>query len=189
MGGEFEDQVKTTLFPPRFYVAALQSLGSSLMSGVCNAVAGSFFDVIPSAIRNDYAGVYEVGVNRFSKQPLALVTRQDDHQWSQLVYWINTALVYAEERNITQDTAAEEMPLMETFGPSLKNMFRQAVNAVGNYGEIYARNVQDEAPRGGPHDLNIDWSGPLLYPSPGLFADLDFASEGREEILEGTTCK
>jgi general L-amino acid transport system substrate-binding protein len=149
-----------------------QSLGSSLKSGVCNAVAGSFFDVIPSAIRQDYVGSYEVGVQRLSKQPLALVTRQDDHQWSQLVYWINTALFYAEERNITQATAADQMPLVETFGPLLRNMFRQAVTAVGNYGEIYARNVQGEAPRGGPHDLNNDLSGPQLYPSPGLFVEI-----------------
>jgi hypothetical protein len=100
------------------------------------------------------------------------VTRQDDPQWSQLVYWINAGLVNAEERGITQRTAADEMPLVEIFGPSLRNMFRQSVNAVGNYGEVYARHVQGEAPRGGPHELN-DLSGPQLYPSPGLFGDFD----------------
>jgi general L-amino acid transport system substrate-binding protein len=149
-----------------------QSLGSILMSGMCNAVAGSFFDVIPAAIRNDYAGGYEVGVNRFSPQPLSLVTRQDDPQWSQLVYWINAGLFHAEERGITQRTAVDAMPTVETFGPLLRNIFRQSVNAVGNYGEVYARHVQGEAPRGGPHELN-DLSGPQLYPSPGLFSDFD----------------
>jgi general L-amino acid transport system substrate-binding protein len=179
VGGGFEDQVRSKLFPAeRFVVPVPQSLGLSLTNGVCNAVAGSFFDVIPSAIQKEYDGVYEVDVNRFSKQPLALVTREDDHQWSQLVYWINAGLFYAEERNITLRTAANEMPVVETFGPLLKNMFHRSVSAVGNYGEIYARHVQGEAPRGGLHLLN-NLSGPQLYPSPGLFGEID-SNQGRK---------
>jgi general L-amino acid transport system substrate-binding protein len=170
----FEAQVTSLDLGRAIVATGQQSLGSSLMSGVCNAVAGSFFDVIPSAIRNDYPGGYEVGVNRFSPQPLAMVTRQDDPQWSQLVYWINAGLFHAEERGISQRTAADEMPLVEILGPLLRNMFRQSVNAVGNYGEVYARHVQVEAPRGGPHELN-DLSGPQLYPSPGLFGNFDLS--------------
>jgi hypothetical protein len=75
------------------------------------------------------------------------------------------------------------MPLVGTFGPLLRNMFRQSVNAVGNYGEIHARHVQGEAPRGGPHNLN-DWSGPQLYPSPGLFGDFDSSQRRTRRELQ-----
>lgn len=168
-GGGFEARL-TSLGLDRARAVPRQSLGASLTSGVCNAVAGSFFDVIPAAIGN-YSGLYQVFVNRFTEQPLVLVTRQDDPLWSQLVYWINAGLFYAEEEGITQSTA-DAMPLVETFGSSLRDMFRQSVNAVGNYGEVYARHVQVEAPRGGPHEVN-DLNGPQLYPSPGLFGNLD----------------
>lgn len=79
---------------------------------------------------------------------MALVTRQDDHQWSTFVYWIVSALFYAEEQGIEQSSASK-MPITNLFGPLYSRMLRDAVEAVGSYSEIYERNAQDQIPRGG----------------------------------------
>jgi general L-amino acid transport system substrate-binding protein len=94
-----------------------------LNDGSCNAVAGGFHDVAIESIRErGYDGPYEVGVKRYSKDPLALTTRQDDPAWSDLVRWIYWALVFAEEENI-QAANATLMPRTTLFGPLRTNFF------------------------------------------------------------------
>jgi general L-amino acid transport system substrate-binding protein len=148
------------------------SLSQSILSlavGECNVIAGGSVDVSVTSITssNLYSGEYAVGVNRFSKDPLALVTRQDDFQWTQFVNWIVQALIYAEENGINQDTAGE-MPLVEFFGPDFSRMFQHAVAAVGNYAELYDRNAGGDIERGGLNTLNVLLSGPQHYPFPGV---------------------
>jgi hypothetical protein len=94
----------------------------------------------------------------------ALVTRQDDPQWSDLAQWITQATIYAEENDISQSNASK-MPVVGLFGDKYKQMFRDAINATGNYGEIYHRNVQRYIPRGGRNLLNTQ-DGPQFYPIP-----------------------
>ena len=78
-------------------------VAEGLATGACNAVAGGVVDVSVSNIRTigQYDGEYETGSGRLSKDPLALVTRQDDPQWSAYVYWTVSSVFYAEEQNIT----------------------------------------------------------------------------------------
>ncbi|CAB9510407.1 Putative amino-acid ABC transporter-binding protein YhdW [Seminavis robusta] len=96
-----------------------------------------------------------------------LVTRQHDHQWSEFVQHIVLALFYAEENSCTQ-VRANQMPVVNRFGPSYKRLFRDAVFAVGNYAEVYARSVEPLHPRvGGPNMLNTE-SDPQFASLPGL---------------------
>jgi len=137
--------------------------------GGCNAVAGGFHDVALQSIEErGYVGdqPYTVGENVFSKDPLALTTLQSDPLWSDFVRWIFWALVYAEENGINQATASD-MPSTKLFGPLRTNALYHAVNAVGNYGEIYDRNFQELVPRGGLHELNVDF-GPMMRALPGI---------------------
>ena len=96
-----------------------------------------------------------------------MVTRQDDPRWSDFVYWINAVTFYAEEQGITKETAHKELPAVNLFGPLYRDMLRNAIQAVGNYGDIYARNVQDIVPRSGLNLLNTN-NGPQFYPLPGV---------------------
>jgi len=96
----------------------------------------------------------------------ALVTRHDDRQRSDLTKWITHATFYAEEKGITQRNASM-MPIVELFGISYRQMFRDAINATGNYGEIYSRNVESYIPRSGRNLLNVD-DTPQFYPIPFL---------------------
>jgi general L-amino acid transport system substrate-binding protein len=155
------------LFPESVIVAqptnaeAVEALGVT-----CNAIGGDSADIAAdSVLASGYNGTYKVGTTRHSKEPLAIVTREDDFQWTNFVRWITFATFYAEEQGITQATATE-MPRCDLFGPLLRNIFIDAINAVGNYGEIYARNVEALVPRaGGLNALNQAPAGPQQYPA------------------------
>ena len=140
-----------------------------LADGSCNAVAGGIIDVSRTNVETNggYNGPYEIGSSRLTKDPLALVTKQDDQLWSSFVYWLNSGLVYAEEMGI-DSSQSNNMPLINLFGNEYSRMLREAVQAVGNFGEIYQRNVEADVPRGGLMTLNEVPYGPQLYPLPGF---------------------
>ena len=141
---------------------------AGLVTGECNAIAGGSHDLARASVESvGYSGEYAIGSNRFSKEPLALVTRQDDAQWSDFVYWTVASTFYAEEMNITS-TNSEEMPTTNLFGPLYTHMMIDAVRAVGNLGDIYSRNVESLVPRGGLNLLNENPLGPQMYPLPGI---------------------
>lgn len=142
------------------------SLGG-LTSGACNAVAGGSHDIAQNSVANaGYVGDYEIGSNRFSKDPLAIVTRQDDPIWSDFVFWVLEATFYAEEKGIDKANA-KKMPTTNLFGALYRDMLRNAIQAVGNYQEIYARNVEFIVPRNGLNLLN-NGNMPQNYPLPGI---------------------
>ena len=96
----------------------------------------------------------------------ALVTQQDDVQWSSFVYWVVVGIIYAEERQITAANASE-MPEIHLFGADSVDMFQNAIRAVGNYATIYMRNVQIVIPRAGLNLLyDEQGAGPLLWTYP-----------------------
>jgi general L-amino acid transport system substrate-binding protein len=138
-----------------------------LVSGQCNALAGGSHDIARnSVLRTGKVLDYEVGSTRYSKEPLAVVTRMDDPVWSDFVYWVVEALFIAEEQGITKATAAE-MPRTDLFGGLFRDMLRNAVSAGGAYNELYSRNLEDIVPRAGLNLLN-NGSQPQFYPLPGL---------------------
>ena len=111
------------------------------------------------------AAGYSISGKTVSKDPLALVTREGDPTFSDFVYWVVNAVQYAEENGI-DSTTASEMPTTFLFGPRYENMLIDAVSAVGNHGDIYARHVESVYPRAGLNNLNE--GGPKLYPYPGF---------------------
>ena len=140
-----------------------------LVNGECNALAGGSHDLARNSILQ--AGNvlnYEIGDVRYSKEPLAIVTRMDDPTWSDFVYWVVEALFIAEERGLSKATATE-MPTTNLFGPLFRDMLQNAVSN-GAYNELYNRNLEDIVPRAGLNLLNTG-SQPQLYPLPGLAFD------------------
>ena len=168
----FESKL-TDLLPGRVIAPqkSWEAVYEAIDKGECNTIAGGVSGVSMTSVRaNGYVGVYQTGLNRYSKDPLAVVTRQrdEDTQWSTFVYWVVSALFHAEEQGITQDRAFEEMPAVPFFGPELSNMLRNAVQEVGSYAEIYERNAEVEVSRGGLNLINFGLVGPQHYPLPGV---------------------
>lgn len=117
----------------------------------------------------------------YGKDPMGPVVRQGDPQWRDIVAWTAYAMMTAEELGITSENVDEmkksedaetkrllgvEGGLGEMLG--LNNDWAyQIVKQVGNYGEVYARNVGDGSPLKLDRGLNALWTnGGLLYAPP-----------------------
>lgn len=117
-----------------------------------------------------------------SKEPLGPLVRRGDDEWFAVVKWVVYGLIEAEEAGITQANAdklkAESTdPVVQRLLGKSDDMGKllgldrdwllRAVKAVGNYGEIYERNVGEKTPVGLPRGKNALWSqGGLLYAPP-----------------------
>ena len=124
---------------------------------------------------DDYVILPEV----ISKEPLGPVVRRDDLEWFTIVKWLVHALIAAEEKgvtrvNVTSMTASEDPVIQRLVGMTgemgiklgLNNYWAvQAIEAVGNYGEIYRRNI---VPIGlSRSGMNRLWTkGGLMYAMP-----------------------
>ena len=122
----------------------------------------------------------------FSKEPLTPAVRQGDPQWADAVNWAVIATIQAEEFGITSENLAEfdntddpeiarwlgqEDPQEGTVfdsGLGLEPTFnRTVVEQVGNYGEIFDRNLGAGSPLGLERELNALYTdGGLLYAPP-----------------------
>lgn len=116
-----------------------------------------------------------------SKEPLGPVVRQDDMEWFNIVKWVNFALLDAEELGVGSKTIDEAMQSQKPavkrlvgaegdFGKPLGLSNAWAVNAiraVGNYGEVFDRNVGAHSKLGIPRGLNELWdNGGIQYAPP-----------------------
>jgi ABC-type amino acid transport substrate-binding protein len=142
------------------------ALFEQFANGTCNVIAGAPLLIFEQRVRDlNYTGPYAFGGRLFSKEPLAMVSRGDDDEWADFVNWVLNAMIAAEAMNITHDRA-QEFPTTDLFGDEYKDMFRNAIAAVGNYGEMYDRHYAARAPRAdGLNRLNTGDSG-LMYSKP-----------------------
>jgi general L-amino acid transport system substrate-binding protein len=116
-----------------------------------------------------------------SKEPLGPVTVNNDSAWFDVVKWVTFGLFQAEEMGITSENIAEfqgsEDPSIARFlgeegtlgsDMGLPNDFMVSViSGVGNYGEIYERNLGSESQFNLDRGLNALWTeGGLVYPPP-----------------------
>ncbi|UCG14511.1 MAG: amino acid ABC transporter substrate-binding protein [Deltaproteobacteria bacterium] len=116
-----------------------------------------------------------------SKEPLAPVVRHGDDQWYDIVNWTVMALIQAEELRINSNNVQIQLksknPRVQRFlgvipglGKSLGLDDKWAYNIVkqvGNYSEIYERNVGQNTALGLPRALNAQWyEGGLMYAAP-----------------------
>jgi len=117
-----------------------------------------------------------------SKEPLGPLTGNNDSAWFDTVKWVTFALIEAEELGLTADNiestgestddpnikrfVGAEGTLGEDMG--LPNDFAmRAVKAVGNYGEVYERNLGADSQFNLPRGQNALWKdGGLLYSPP-----------------------
>jgi general L-amino acid transport system substrate-binding protein len=116
-----------------------------------------------------------------SKEPLGPVVRQGDDQWFNVVKWTYYALLNAEELGISQDNIDG---MMDSDNPEIRRLVGAegsfgegiglsndwAVNiikAVGNYGEIFDRNVGPDTPLEIERGVNALWTnGGIQYGMP-----------------------
>jgi general L-amino acid transport system substrate-binding protein len=126
---------------------------------------------------SDYAILPEI----ISKEPLAPAVRHGDDQWMDIVNYSVLAMIEAEELGITSKNIDEMMkstdPKVQRFlgvtpgnGKALGLDEKWAYNIikqVGNYGEVFERNVGIHTPLMIERGLNALWNnGGLMYSPP-----------------------
>lgn len=119
-----------------------------------------------------------------SKEPLGPAVKRGDESWTSIVRWTLNALVLAEELGVTASNAEQlaresrdpqirrllgaEGDLGATMGLS-KEWAKNAIEATGNYGEIFNRNIGPDSSLDLARGLNAQWSarpGGLIYALP-----------------------
>ncbi len=117
-----------------------------------------------------------------SKEPLSPLVRHGDNQWKDIVTWVINGLIAAEEYGVT---AANVMEMKEkSNNPVVQRMLGKsgdtgsylgldkdwmvrALQAVGNYGEIYDRHFGPSTKLNIPRGVNKLWTqGGLHYALP-----------------------
>ena len=116
-----------------------------------------------------------------SKEPLGPAVRQDDMQWFNIVKWVNFAMLNAEELGVSSKTIDDALKSQK---PAVKRLVGtdgdfgkpfglsgdwavRIVRAVGNYAEVFDRNVGAGSKLGIPRGLNELWSnGGIQYAPP-----------------------
>ncbi|MFT3998560.1 MAG: amino acid ABC transporter substrate-binding protein, partial [Asticcacaulis sp.] len=119
-----------------------------------------------------------------SKEPLGPVVRQGDDQWADIVRWTLNATIIGEELGVSQKTVADLQ--QETQNPEIRRLLGvegnlggglglgpewayNVLKQVGNYGDIFERNVGENSALRLSRGLNAQWNAPergLIYSPP-----------------------
>jgi general L-amino acid transport system substrate-binding protein len=147
-------------------------------SGRCDAVTSDISQLLAQKTTLKEPNVHIVLGETMSKEPLGPAVRHGDDQWFDIIKWVAYGLSQAEEFDITAKNISEAasnkdpnvrrfLGLEGGFGEmlGLSNDFMvRAVTHVGNYEEIFTRNLK---PLNLERGLNTLWTqGGLLYAPP-----------------------
>jgi len=159
-------------------IEQVAELSKAFFAGRCDAYTSdasqlaSHRSVAPNP--DDYILLPEI----ISKEPLAPVVRHGDDQWYDIVNWTVMALIQAEEFDITSKNVdsflkSNDPAIMRFLGvtPGLGKALGlddkwayNIIKQVGNYGEIFERNVGPNTPLKLERGLNDLWTrGGLMY--------------------------
>jgi general L-amino acid transport system substrate-binding protein len=150
-------------------------------SGRCDAyttdASGLYSERLKMSNPDDHIVLPEI----ISKEPLGPSVRKDDVAWFQIVQWTHYALITAEELGVTQANVDEKL---KSDNPAIRRLLGvegsygeglgltndwtyRIIKAVGNYGEIFERNVGMGSPIKIARGLNALWNkGGLQYAPP-----------------------
>jgi general L-amino acid transport system substrate-binding protein len=159
----------------------LEEVVKAYNSGQCDTFTADVSQLYALRLNLAKPGDHVILPDVISKEPLAPVVRQRDDDWMMIVKWTLYAMINAEELGITSKNIDEAlkskkpdvMRLVGTegaYGEELgltKDWAARIIRHVGNYGEIYDRNVGSESKLGIPRGLNQLWSaGGIQYAPP-----------------------
>ncbi|WP_179380641.1 amino acid ABC transporter substrate-binding protein [Jannaschia marina] len=118
-----------------------------------------------------------------SKEPLGPLVRHGDSEWADIVRWTLNAMISAEELGVTKDNV-EEMAASPGDNPEINRLLgtegelgamigldatwaKNAIAAVGNYGEVFDTNIGESTAIGLARGLNAQYTdGGLIYSPP-----------------------
>lgn len=150
-------------------------------SGRCDAFTTDASGLYAERLRLINPDEHMVLPEIISKEPLAPSVRQDDVQWFNVLRWTVFATITAEELGVTSKNVDD---MMKSDNPSIRRLLGvegdqgkafglentwayNIIKQVGNYGEIFDRNVGEGSPLKIKRGLNALWEkGGLQYAPP-----------------------
>jgi general L-amino acid transport system substrate-binding protein len=159
-------------------VAAFQASGESK----CDAYSADQSQLYAVRLKLAKPDDYVILPELISKEPLGPAVRQGDEQWFNIARWTLFALINAEElevkaKGVDDMKATDKKPqvrrllgLEGTFGADMgldNDWAARAIKTVGNYGEIFERNLGKGSKLGIDRGVNASWNkGGILYVPP-----------------------
>ena len=156
-------------------------LSKAFFAGRCDCMTSDASQLAGIRAVSPNPGDYMILPEIISKEPLAPAVRHGDNQWKDIVNYSVLALIDAEELGITSKNVDEMLksknPKIQRFlgvipgnGKALGLDEKWAYNIIkqiGNYGEVFERNIGVNTPLGIERGLNALWTnGGLMYSPP-----------------------
>lgn len=170
--------MRVTLLP----IDSTAGVADALLAGRCQAYTSDTSQLAAARLRAPAGQSFHMLPERISKLPMGPVVRSGDDGWLSLVRWVLFALVAAEEHGITRDNIRATRE--STGNPALRRALgtdrefsdalgvdpewaMRAVEAGGNYGELFERNLGAQSQLKLERGLNRLWTqGGLMYAPP-----------------------
>jgi general L-amino acid transport system substrate-binding protein len=159
----------------------LEDVVKAYDSGKCDTFTADVSQLYALRLNLAKPGDHVILPDVISKEPLAPVVRQRDDDWMMIVKWTLYAMIDAEELGVTSKNIDEALKSKKpdvmrlvgtegTYGEDLgltKDWAVRIIRHVGNYGEVYDRNIGAESKLHIPRGLNQLWSaGGIQYAPP-----------------------
>jgi general L-amino acid transport system substrate-binding protein len=152
------------------------------LAGACDAYTTDASALYGTRANLEVPGDHVVLPEIISKEPLGPLVRHGDDQWADIGRWVLNAMVIAEEKGITSSNIdsfgdskdAEIHRLLGTGESDLgamtglpKDALYNSIKHVGNYAEIFERNLGEATGININRGLNELWTnGGILYSPP-----------------------
>jgi general L-amino acid transport system substrate-binding protein len=162
----------------------LADVNAAYDAGRCDALTTDRSGLAANRLQMKNPDEHVVLPEIISQEPLGPVVRNNDVQWFQVVKWVHNALLDAEYLGVTQANVDEQKSSEDAavqrllgvgdndFGKSIglsKDWAYNIIKGVGNYGEIYDRNIGPDTPLGLARGVNAQWTdGGIQYGIPIL---------------------
>nr|WP_250265957.1 amino acid ABC transporter substrate-binding protein [Rhodovastum atsumiense] len=163
-------------------IESLPELEAAFYAGRCDVYLSDASTLAASrAARAPRPADFVILPERINKSPLSPVVRADDVAFFQIARWTLNVLINAEELGVTSksveaDRASTNPDVKRLLGvtPGIGKAFglpedwaARVITQVGNYGEIFARNLGPDTPLALARGQNALWrDGGLLYGPP-----------------------
>lgn len=150
--------------------------------GRCDVYSTDVSGLAAQMLKLADASKHQILPERISKEPFSPMVRQGDDHWSEIVTWTLFALIDAEEMGVNQLNVSDKLKndpnlnVQRLLGKQpdfankigLKNDWvYQVIFQVGNYGDIFERNLGKQSPLKIERGLNALWNqGGILYAPP-----------------------
>jgi general L-amino acid transport system substrate-binding protein len=161
--------------------ATLTEAASAYESGRCDALSAGLSGLYGARAKFAKADDHVVLPEIIAREPRGPFVRQGDDQWFTIVRWVHFAMLSAEELNVGRANVDERMRsdspeirrllgIEGNFGETLgltRDWVYRIVKLVGNYGDVFERNVGQASPLKIARGLNALWTkGGVQYAPP-----------------------